>query len=111
MRRWTGNINQWTIDLCVISYEDNADLTALLARQLDPIMESLAHSIFSDTVITNNRDYVWVTDGESIHGLNQRLRSHDTVASNFLTTNRIDIVSIFTFVTFGPRGNRRPPTR
>ena len=111
MRRWTGPINQWTVDFCAISYEDDPVLSSLLAQQLDPVMESLAHSIFSDTVITNTNNFVWITDGAEIHGLNLRLRSHDTLAANFLTSNNIDIISVFTFVTHGPRGRRLPPTR
>ena len=111
MRRWTGPVNQWNVDLCVISYEDDASLSTLLANQLDPIMESLAHNILGDTIITNNQTYVWVTDAEGIHGLNLRLRNSDTVSANFLVSNGINIVSLFTYVTFGPRGHRQPPTR
>ena len=111
MRRWSGTINQWSIDLRVISYEDDANLSSLLSRRLDPVMESLAHFIFSDTLITNTNNYVWITSGDDIHGLNQRIRYNDSFASNFLVTNNIDIISVFTYVSFGSRGRRQPPTR
>ena len=111
MRRWRGQIMQWSVDFRAISYEDNQQLTNLLANQLDPIMESLAYSIIQDTVITNNNSYVWVTNGNEIHGLNQRLRSQNTVGANFLTTNNVNIVSVFTFVSVGPTGHGLQPIR
>jgi len=111
MRRWSGQISQWLVDFRIISYEDNNDLSSLLARQLDPVMESLANSIISDRVITNNNSYVWVTNGDEIHGLNQRMLTHDTIGANFLEQNQISIVSVFTFLTFGPTGHGNQPLR
>ena len=102
---------QWSVDFRAISYEDNQQLSNLLSNQPDPVMESLAHSILYDTVITNNNSYVWVTNGNEIHGLNQRLRSQNTVGSNFLTSNNISVISVFTYVSVGPTGHGLQPTR
>ena len=74
-------------------------------------MESLAHSILGDEIITNSNSYVWVTNGNEINGLNQRLATHDTIGSNFLESNGITIVSVFTFLTFGPSGHANQPLR
>lgn len=111
MRRWRGQVNHIPVVFRAISFEDNPRLSALLAVQLDPIMESLANSIFSDPVITNNPTYVWVTNGDEIHALNLRIRSHDSVGSNFLVSNDIRIVSVFTYMTFGPAGHALQPVR
>ena len=111
MRRWRGQVNHFRVDFRAISYEDNPRLSALLAVQLDPIMESLANSICDDRIITNNPTYVWVTNGDEIHSLNLRIRSHDTVGSNFLVSNDIRIVSVFTYTTFGPAGHALQPVR
>ena len=111
MRRWRGQVNQHLVHFRAISYEDNPRLSALLAVQLDPVLESLANSIFGDQVITNNPTYVWITNGDEIHALNLRLRSQNTVGSNFLVSNDIRIVSVFTYVTFGPAGHALQPTR
>ena len=111
MRRWIGQVNQRPVNFRAISFDDNPRLSALLAVQLDPIMESLANSIYGDQVITNNPTYVWITNGDEIHALNQRVRSHDTVGSNFLISNDLRIVSVFTFVTFGPGGHALQPVR
>ena len=111
MRRWSGQVAQWSLDFRAISYEDNQDLSNLLTRQPDPIMESLANSIMFDTVIVNSPSYVWVTNGSDIHGLNLRLRSQDTVGANFLTANNVNVISVFTYVTFGPTGHGLQPNR
>ena len=111
MRRWVGQINQFRIDFRAISHDDNPRLSALLAVQINPIMESLAHTINGDPVITNNSSYVWVTNGDEIHALNNRIRTDETVGGNFLITNDIRIVSVFTFVTFGPAGHALQPVR
>ena len=111
MRRWRGQVNQLRVDFRAISFEDNPRLSALLAVQLDPIMESLANAIVLDQIITNNTGYVWVTNGDEIHALNNRLYTHDTLGSNFLRTNGIRVVSVFTFITFGPSGHALQPVR
>ena len=111
MRRWRGQVNHHPVDFRAISFNDNARLSALLAVQLDPVMESLANSICDDIVITNNPSYVWVTNGDEIHALNLRVRAHNAVGSNFLVSNDIRIVSVFTFITFGPAGHALQPTR
>ena len=114
MRRWIGQVNQFRVDFRAISFsikDFNPRLAALLAVQLDPIMESLANSIVSDTIVTNNASYVWVTNGDESHALNQRLRTHDTFGSNFLIANDIRVVSVFTFVTFGLAVHALQPIR
>ena len=111
MRRWSGQVAQWSVDFRAISYEDNRELSNLLARQPDPVMESLANSITFDTVIVNSPSYVWVTSGADILALNQRLRSHDTVGANFLTSNNVNVISVFTYTTFGPTGHGLQPNR
>ena len=111
MRRWIGQVDIQNVDFRAISYNDNAQLSSLLAAQSDQVMESLANSIINDPVITANNSFVWVTNGMEIHSLNQRLRTHDSVGSNFLITNNLNIISVFTFVSTGPTGHGLQPTR
>ena len=112
MRRWRGQIDIQNVDFRVISYDDNnQQLISLLSAQPDHVMESLAHSIINDPTITANNSFVWVTNGMEIHSLNLRLRTHDTTGANFLRSNNINIISVFTFVSTGPTGHGLQPTR
>ena len=111
MRRWTGRIAEQHVDFRAISYEDDNTLSSLLAAQSDVTMESLANSLFNDHVVANIQTYVWITDGETMHGLNQRLQTHNTVGSNFLVSNHLQVVSVFIFITFGPTGHGLQPIR
>ena len=99
------------VDFRAISYEDNAQMSALLAAQTDPVMESLANSIINDPVITANNSFVWVTNGMEIHALNQRMHAQRSLGADFLRTNNINIISVFTFVSTGPTGHGLQPTR
>ena len=111
MRRWTGLVDINNVEFRAISYQDNPQLSALLAAQSDPIMESLANSIMNDPVITENNSFVWVTNGLEIHALNQRLLAQRSIGADFLRTNNIHIISVFTFVSTGPTGHGLQPTR
>ena len=112
MRRWRGQVDIQNVDFRAISYNDeNFRLVSLLASQPDHVMESLANSIINDAVISANNSFVWVTNGEEIHALNLRIRSHETTGANFLITNNINIVSVFTFISTGPTGHGLQPTR
>ena len=111
MRRWRGQVDIQNVDFRAISYNDNAQLSSLLASQSDQVMESLANSIMNDPVITANNSFVWVTNGMEIHALNQRMYAQQTVGANFLRTNNIHIISVFTFVSTGPTGHGLQPTR
>ena len=111
MRRWRGPFRNWTVELRAISYEDSLRISRILANTLDPIMESLARSIFNDLIITNNANYVWITGNDEIRGLNRRLQGQNTVSADFLRENNLNIVSVFTFVTVGPVGRSRDPVR
>ena len=111
MRRWRGPIGQWTVDLRLLSQDDDPRIDTILANTLDVVMESLATSIFGDIVITNSNSYVWVTANQEIANLNARQMTGNTIAADFLVNNNLHIASVFTFVTNGPIGRGRDPVR
>ena len=111
MRRWRGPVGHWTVELRLLSQDDDPRINTILANTIDAVLQSLATSILGDTVITNTNSYVWVTDNREIAHLNARQMSENTVGADFLVNNNIHIASVFTFVTNGPIGRGRDPVR
>ena len=111
MRRWRGPINQWVVELTLISYDEhNRELIQFLAHLLDPVMESLAQFVMTDPVITNSASYIWVSEANEMAEFNRRLQASDTFAANAFAVNNLTTVSIFTFVTTGPVGHALQPS-
>ena len=111
MRRWRGPVGHWTVELRLLSQNDEARINIILANTVDAVLQSLATSILGDIVITNNNSYVWISDNHEIANLNARLMTQNTVGADFLVNNNISIASVFTFVTNGPIGRGRDPVR
>ena len=110
MRRWRGPVRHWTVEIRLTTSDDNNfRLASFLANLLDPTMESLAHFMMDDPSITNTPSYVWISDNDEVHDFNTRLRQSNTVASNMMTVNNLEVISIFTFVTNGPVGREVHP--
>ena len=111
MRRWRGPVNQWIVELTLVSYDDNNyNLSDFLSQLLDPVMESLARFIIDDPVITNSTTYVWISNANEMADFNRRLRQSDTFIANAFDVNNLTTVSIFTFVTTGPVGHALQPS-
>ena len=106
MRRWRGQVQNWTLELRVISYDDDYRVDRILANSPDDVMESLANFIFRDNVVANSPNYVWISNNNDIGGLMERLRSSNSAGGNFLTSNHLSITSVFTFVTAGQVGHQ-----
>ena len=112
MRRWRGPVNHWTVELRLVSHDDDDyRLSSFLANLLDPVVQSFAEFVFHDSAITNNQNYVWISDRDEINAFNQRLRNSNTFAANMMTVNSLNVISIFTFVTSGPVGHALQPVK
>ena len=111
MRRWRGPVRHWTVEIRLVSYDDdNFRLSNFLANLLDPTLESFANFLMDDPSITNTPSYVWISDNDEVNDFNTRLRRSNTVAANMMTVNNLRVVSIFTFVTTGPVGHALQPS-
>ena len=110
MRRWRGMISDWTVELTALSYEDNSDINRLLNSVTETELESLASTLFHDSVL-HNLSYVWLSSGSDMHDLTNRLSASNAPGPNFLRTHNLHIVSVFLFNTTGPIGFSVNPSR
>ena len=103
MRSWTGYIFQQFVAIKVVSAQDDHDIVLrLVVNMNDDILQSLGGFLIRDDLITQNPSFFWAHLFDDMNQLEQRLHLANEIGAQYLAANRLRIVSVFSFMTYGP---------